>query len=356
MSKIVIIADTHFGCRGDADVFMDNQRKALRDFFIPLLKNEGVKFVVHLGDLVDRRKGISFKTAQFVRQEFLEPVSKICGMDIICGNHDVAYKNTNETNALHEMVEGRYDNISVFTEPCNRVITDGKKVLMIAKYVPWICDQNYKETMEFLSSGAPLKTKVFGHLELAGFAMYKGQPVAQHGLDASLFQRFGDVYSGHYHSPSQQGKIRYLGAAWEMTWSDAGDDRGVHILDTETLELTFYENPFTMFATINYDPKSSGLKNGVSYYVKGKIVRVIVKDRDARFDSFLKTLEDDGAVEVQVVEQPVTAVASDETTVDVENGDVLSVLKKSVQELEGVDSDALMGLLAEIHTEATQGV
>ena len=352
MSKVCLITDLHFGVRGGSEAFMDNQRKFMRQTFFPLIQKENISGVIMLGDLCDRRKGIDFKVANFMRTEFLQPLAQMdIPVDIICGNHDLPSRSNMKHSSLEELVNGNYRRIEGHIEPA---VIDryGPKFLL----VPWICDSNRDDVMRVLNTSDA--DVVFAHLELKGFKMYRNTPVSEHGMDPDILSRFKHVYTGHFHSSSTQGNITYLGAAWEMTWSDHDDPKGFHILDTETLELTFYRNPFTMFQTINYHPKTSMFKDGKpTHDVKGKIVRVIIKERDAKFDTYLEALEDAGAVEVQVVEQPVTATSRDDVATDEENGDVLSVLKKSVQELgNGVDQDALFGLLEEIHTEATQGV
>ena len=83
-------------------------------------------------------------------------------MDIIPGNHDVYYKNTNDLNALKEL-QGHYMNeVNVVMEP-TVMDYDGCKVAL----VPWIYPENEEKTLEFLDS---CKASIVGaHLELSGF-------------------------------------------------------------------------------------------------------------------------------------------------------------------------------------------
>ena len=53
--KIALITDTHWGVRNDNIAFIDNSKQFLSDLFFPTLEKEGIKTVVHLGDLVDRQ-------------------------------------------------------------------------------------------------------------------------------------------------------------------------------------------------------------------------------------------------------------------------------------------------------------
>jgi len=68
-------------------------------------------------------------------------------MDVIVGNHDVTYKNTNEINAMHELFD-RYDNINVFIDPVERTY-DGLPIALVpnqslAKHLllPTLCLQS----------------------------------------------------------------------------------------------------------------------------------------------------------------------------------------------------------------------
>ena len=107
--KIALITDTHWGVRNDNVAFLDNSKRFLDEVFFPYLRDNGVSTLIHLGDLVDRRKYININTARRLREDFLVPLKDhSLDVHIIAGNHDTYYKNTNEVNSLRELTNS-YD-------------------------------------------------------------------------------------------------------------------------------------------------------------------------------------------------------------------------------------------------------
>ena len=196
--KIAILNDTHCGIRNSSDIFMDYQEKFYRDVFFPYLRENGITQILHLGDYYDNRKTINFKALKHNRKIFLEKLREYgITMDIIVGNHDVYFKNTNELNALKEL-QGHYMNeVNVILD--NTVMKYGDLDIAL---IPWINPENEKETLEFLKNTKA--TVVGAHLELDGFEMSKGIP-CHGGMSMSHFQRFDMVLSGHFHTRSSQG-------------------------------------------------------------------------------------------------------------------------------------------------------
>ena len=54
--KLALINDTHFGARGDNQIFNEYFFKFWENIFFPYLKEHNIKTCIHLGDVVDRRK------------------------------------------------------------------------------------------------------------------------------------------------------------------------------------------------------------------------------------------------------------------------------------------------------------
>ena len=94
--KIAIITDTHFGARNDNQNFNDYFFKFYDDVFFPTLIEREIKTCIHMGDVMDRRKYVSYKTATDFRKRFIDRFIELdIDLHIIVGNHDTYYKNTN---------------------------------------------------------------------------------------------------------------------------------------------------------------------------------------------------------------------------------------------------------------------
>lgn len=346
--KIALITDTHWGVRNDNSAFLDNNKKFLDDIFFPYLDTHGIDTVIHLGDLVDRRKYLNINTAKRLREDFISPLHRReIRPHLIIGNHDTYFKNTNSVNSIREI----YGNDFRIFESAKEIVFDGVPIL----FIPWICDDNRDETLRIISTtNAQI---CMGHLELAGFEMYRGSPIS-HGDDRGLFGRFDMVLSGHYHHRSSAGNIHYLGSHAEFTWSDYDDPKGFHILDTETRELAFIENPFKMFRKMWYNDKDvtteALLDRDFSKYA-GAYVKLIVqgKDNPFAFDLFTTKLYEANPIEVVIVEDHRNMDTIDENDLLNEAEDTLTILSKYIGTLEtSVDTKELDILMHSLYNEA----
>jgi hypothetical protein len=246
--KIAILNDTHFGVRNDSPAFIKYQNRFYDELFFPYLKENNIKTLIHLGDVVDRRKFINHNTAHNFKNHFWNKLEED-GIDthIIIGNHDTYYKNTNEVNALQNLEINK--NSKVYTQT-TEVEFDNLPIL----FIPWICDDNEVESVEKIkNSTSPI---AMGHLEVKGFEMHNGH-FNDHGQEKSMFKRFEKVLSGHFHKKSDDGQIYYMGTQYEMTWSDYNCPKGFHIFDTDTRDLTRVSNNIKMFKKIIYDDKQT---------------------------------------------------------------------------------------------------
>jgi hypothetical protein len=221
--------------------------------------------------------------------------------------------------------------------------------------MPWICDDNREHALESIrNTNAQI---CMGHLELAGFEMYRGSPIS-HGDDRSIFNRFDLVCSGHYHHRSTSGNIHYLGSHAEFTWSDYDDPKGFHILDTETRELSFIENPYRMFRKMWYNDKDITteelLDRDWDKYT-GSYVKLIVsnKDNPFNFDLFTSKLYEALPIEVIIVEDHRNMDIIDEAELLDETEDTLTILSRYISTIESnVDNNDLDKLMRSLYTEA----
>lgn len=348
--KIALINDTHAGARGDNPLFNEYFFKFWEGTFFPYLKKNGIKQIIHLGDVVDRRKFINFVTLNSWRRRFFDVLeSEGIQMDVIVGNHDVTYKNTNEINAMNELFD-RYENIDVLIEP-ETLTYDGCKIAM----VPWINSGNYERTLEFLKN---TEAEIcFGHFEIAGFEMDRGN-ICHTGLDKSLFDKFDTVLSGHFHHKSTNGNIHYLGNQYQITWADWGDERGFHVFDTETRELTFIKNPHEMFHRINYDDtvrdfeywKHIEFGAWKDCYVK---IVVVNKQNPYLFENVIDKLYKAGVADIAVVEDFSDNLAEMDEDIVNQAEDTMTILNKYIDGLTlNVEPVKLKNIMKELYVES----
>lgn len=301
MSKIAIITDTHHGVRNDSPVFHEYFDKSFKWFFEEIDK-QNIEHIIHAGDVVDRRKYVNYVTAHKLRTQFLDPIdSRRIETHIICGNHDVTYKNTNYINALDELIGDRYPSIHLYINPA-MINIDGLDIQLL----PWINQENWADSHHTIQSTT--SEILIGHLELLGFELFRGV-TSDHGESKELFSKFDMVMSGHYHHKSTVDNIHYLGAFTEHTWSDYNDPRGFHIFDTDTRKLEFHQNPFVMFKMISYDDvkypdimEKIAQKDYFSY--KDSYVKIVCVNRTNpyAFDLLLDKLNKVGVVDISIVE------------------------------------------------------
>lgn len=344
--KLGLLTDTHYNFKKANKSFHDYFAKFYNDIFFPTIEKRNIKAVVHLGDAFDNRKGIDYWALEWAKTNVYDKFQKL---DIkvynIVGNHDAYYKNSNEVNAIDALLQ-QYNNVIPISNPKEFCI-DGLDTLML----PWICSDNEEESYNLIK-----KTEakvVFGHLELSGFAAYPGH-LQTEGMEPEKFNKFDRVFSGHYHTKSNNGKIFYLGNTYQMFWNDVDDTRGFHIFDTDTYELEYFKNPYNIFERIYYE--DTDYKKFDTSYLEEKIVKVVVRQKtnQLKFDKFVDKILKANPLDLKVVE----IVDINDGNVDCEEisaEDTLSILDKYVEESEfDLDKTMIKKLLRDVYKEALE--
>lgn len=282
--KIALINDTHFGARSNAQWMLDYQKKFYDSVFFPYLRVNNIKAIVHGGDFFDNRKAVDILTLNKTRKMFLDVIDKEnIQMYIIPGNHDVVFKNLNDVSSINEILSS-YKTVTIINNP-STLDVEGFGITML----PWINSSNYTDFINYIKKDT--NEIIYGHLELAGFEMHSGIN-NEHGMDRSIFRKYTQVWSGHFHQPSEQDNIKYLGAPMEFSWADYGCPRGFSVFDTVTNQLEFVRNPLTLFDKIFYDENKIDINSFPYDDYKSKFVQIHVttKTDTGKFDKFLNLM------------------------------------------------------------------
>ena len=342
--KVAIITDTHYGAKKGSKHLHDYFELFYKNVFFPALEEHGVEAVIHMGDAFDSRKSIDYQSLEWSKRVVFDHLKKY-DVHMIIGNHDTYYKSTNSVNSPGLLLQ-TYQNIKTYSE-ATEITVGGLKVMML----PWINPENQEQTLKQINK---TKAKVaMGHLELQGFRVNRNLIMEEHGLEADIFKNFTKVFSGHYHTRSDNGRIFYLGNPYEMYWTDVNDTRGFHIFDTETLEHTPINNPYKLFYNIYYEDTPYQLFDATEY--ESKIVKVIVrkKSKPKDFEKFIDKLYTVGIQDLKIVEN-FDIQENEDFEID-EEENTMSILNRYIDEAEfEFDKNVIKGIFQDLYRQACE--
>ena len=346
--KIAVLNDTHTGIRNSSQIFLDNAKDFYEKVFFPVCEEHKITQILHLGDYYDNRKVVNIKALNHNRKHFLQEMRKRnMVMDIIPGNHDTYFKNTNDLNSLKELLGHFMNEVSIVMEP--KVIEYGSlKVAML----PWITNENYDKSMEFVANCKA--DWLAGHLELTGFEMMRGLE-NKHGMASDLFKRFELVMTGHFHVSSRKDNIWYLGSQMEFFWSDAHDPKYFHIIDTETREVTKVRNPYTLFHKIVYNDKETDYNNYNVEELGGKFVKVVVVEKQDQFsfDRFIDRIQNQDVYDLKISENFNEFIGANVEDEGLDIDDTPQLMDDYIEGVEtDLDKDKIKVMMRDLMTQA----
>jgi predicted phosphodiesterase len=346
--KIAILNDTHCGIRNSSEIFLKNAADFYDNVFFPECEKQGVKQIVHLGDYYDHRKFVNFKALNHNRKNFLDPMRRAgMHMDIIPGNHDTFYKNTNDLNSLKELLGYYMNEVNIIMEP--KVMEYGSLKMAL---LPWINQENFDSSMKFIRE---CKADWLGaHLELDGFELLRG--VKSHGgLDPKLFDKFELVMTGHYHCSSRQDNIWYLGSQLEFSWNDAHDNKYFHIVDTETREVQKIKNNYTLYEKILYDDSKIEYNSMELQHLDKKFVKVVVVNKKDQFvfDRFVDRIQNRDIYELKIAENFTEFLGENVEDTEMNFDDTSEIVETYIDAVDtDLDKERIKSQFRELMTEA----
>mgnify|MGYP003966651821 FL=1 len=347
--KIALLNDTHFGCRNDSPHFINYQNKFYEEQFFHYLIKNNIKCLVHLGDVVDRRKFINHNTAHNFKKVFWDRLKELdIETHVILGNHDTYYKNTNEVNALENLNVG--NEVKIYTR-ATEITLDGLDVLLI----PWICEDNMEDTLHKLDNST--SQIAFGHLEVKGFEMHKGV-MNEHGLEKQNFRRFEKVFSGHFHKKSDDGHIFYLGTQYQIMWSDYNCPKGFHIFDTDTRELERIENPLPIFKKLSYDDTKENYDNLDLSSYENCFVKLFVnrKTNPEMYGNLVERFYNNTNIHELIINEDTNDITQTVKVDTIDQGeDTLTFLGNYIEQVDtDLDKNKLKEFAKELYSEANE--
>lgn len=309
--KIAILGDLHLGAKDD-DAWVQNIQREFFEFFFAECEERNIKTIFQLGDWFDVRRGLSQETLMFQR-EYLNPKLMSYETYGLVGNHDMHLREMITPNSMFEVLS-THPNIHVIEKP-TMIRLGGCDF----DFIPWMCKENMEDVIEF--TGQSSADYCLGHFELNGFWFSRGQKSS--GIDGGFLSKYDSVWSGHFHTISQSGNIRYMGTPYTMTMADADDSRGFHIFDTETRELEFVENPVCNHTKLYFNADTFDTKSIESF--RNKAVKIIVEKRST----------DDRKINFDAIEERMSQVVHQLQTLD--ELDIVEHVSDDVKTIKDID-------------------
>jgi len=229
-TRLGIIGDLHLG-KHNTERWDDTYTK-LGEWIITTMQSEGIKDIMFLGDVFDghkektNEKAITFKMMSFISNYFTRFAEEF-NVIIYSGNHCCYYKDRCDVSGL-EMLKGR-PNIQIIEETTNFSVGDKNY-----KIVPWACNIDDGGRVDGL----------FGHFDIKTFQMNAAKKSESGFTTTQLFTYCDRVYTGHYHNRQLREyskgtkSIYYVGTPLQLSWSEAGKESVISVVDLETNTMT----------------------------------------------------------------------------------------------------------------------
>lgn len=227
VSKCLIIGDPHLKA---------SSMSLAKDFlsWIEKLVTElKPDFVINLGDTFHTHNVIRSEVMALVSNH-IEAMASLATYIILVGNHDMAHHKAPEVHAWLPFV-GKFPKVK---------IVDKLFTLNGMAFLPYIDD--VAECQATLNQALAKSKFVFCHQTFKGanfgFLEAKDGVVVPDGFD-------GLIVSGHIHKGQRLGNVWYPGTPFAQEASDADQDKGVYLLDTNSGEVVFFESPLPRWMT-----------------------------------------------------------------------------------------------------------
>lgn len=279
MSKIAVVGDFHLGVSPNNslkfETLFESQRKFFTECLIPELISREIDTILFTGDLYDQRRRIDSKIAQYVEGLFQNDLKDFKCI-VLQGNHDTYYKDDLSVTSLS----------NIWSKPNVTAVTSIRPIELFGVkclLVPWLTTamrQTFEDNADKVNGRFQY---VFGHFEAVGFPFEAGS-ICTEGMNPEiLYKNFKHTISGHFHTQSYKEinghTIHYVGTPFQLTFADASEAKGFHIIDLHTNERIFVENKSSSrFFKFNNRDELSNMESLENYFVEFEYKEGIKED------------------------------------------------------------------------------
>lgn len=231
LHKAAMLTDIHFGRKSNSPIHNQDCIDMITWFCDEVRKDPEIDHICFLGDWHENRNSLNLSTLKYS----LDGARLLNGLGLpvffIVGNHDLYHRHTRDVHGLHHMEE--LNNFIIIDEP-----VEYSNVGSGTFFTPFLFQHEYETILpDYLDCKA-----WFGHFEFKGFVIAGHSVVMPTGPDAKLYDGPEAIFSGHFHKRQVNGNVYYIGNAFPMDFSDAGDDsRGLCTYDHRTGKVEFFD-------------------------------------------------------------------------------------------------------------------
>lgn len=282
INRFHIISDTHFGVRSNSIEWIEIQYDFFEKFYIPYLKKivKPGDAIIHLGDVFESRQFVNVRVMNMAI-DIMKKLAEIMPVFIICGNHDIYYKSTNDINSIKifEMI----DNIKIFEDPIILELNNGKTKALL---MPWQ-DTPELENEIIQNNKADY---LFCHTDFVGIKFNDKMDITS-GTSVINVKDFKGVYSGHIHFAQQYHNIRMVGCPYQISRSDIGNSKklwSINFIDDTESYIDNTNSP--IFLKIKLDYLLESTFGEIKKIIDNNYVDILIKSSctvDFPFSTFI---------------------------------------------------------------------
>lgn len=312
---IILISDTHFGCRQNSITWLDSQMKFFYDQLIPFIRQQKEKVhIYHLGDVFDSRSSISLLVANRVKKLFKDLYKVASEIVIIGGNHDYysPIENEDNINSLRLILGDLEDNHGFFIADKDfRALPERGEL-----FIPWFRYYDFDKIKEFVESGDYNRIYIHNDLTVTLEDKYR-----------DLFSNCS-VYSGHIHTPKHANNLHTLGATFALTFADANSNRGFYTMSDDGSNFQFHPN----VCSIRFWRWNNGDIFGNHPADRNDYVELYINQDNMTKDSYVQRMRELSKQFTNITIIPITTYRFEDNSTDFEQYDIQGICSQNIPE------------------------